>query len=64
MLSNMSSFNTSSRRLPLKDSMKAFCCGLPGSMSCHSASLSFAHFRIARLVNSAALSLTMLMGFP
>ena len=63
MLSNMSSFNTSSRRLPLKDSMKALCCGLPGSMACHSTSLSFAHFRIARLVNSAAVSLTMRVRF-
>ncbi len=32
-VSNISSFRSSTLRLPLKDSMNAFCCGLPGSMS-------------------------------
>ena len=31
-LSNISWFKNASRRLPLNDSMKAFCCGLPGSI--------------------------------
>ena len=39
-------------------------CGLPGSMSCQATSFFSAHFRMARLVNSVPLSLTMQAGLP
>jgi hypothetical protein len=42
-LSKTSSFGHASRRLPLRLSMKAFCCGLPGSAQGHATPFSLAH---------------------
>lgn len=51
-------------RLYMKLSMKAFCMGLPGAMSCHSTWLWSAHTRMALLVSSVPLSLTTVLGLP
>jgi DNA methylase len=61
---NKVSFNSSSRGRPLKLSIEAFCCGLPGAMYCHSTPLSCDQRRIAMLVNSVPLSETQAAGLP
>lgn len=49
---NRVSLSSSSLKLPMKLSTKAFCIGLPGAMQCQSIRVSWHHRKTAMLVSS------------